>query len=328
LRKLEIGSSSLYISTIDTTNINKELCTIIQKQNNLKAIILSSYYSSPLNNTLLSLESQKHSLIYIEFKNINFSNVTFKNFINLCNLKYLIFYDCDSRMMSLDQCDVLKYASFKLKRLEFKNRGWGTIKWKNDLVTSLMIKYLGTSLQELILSDESNISIIENISTYCSNLIKLQIKVELEPESLLIIPYLKNLKIGILNIINYQKLLFSLNVNNYGVLKSLASNLPTDLKEISICNHFLSCFKEFLENCHHCLEVINLSYSIKLELLKIILNYIKRSNNSSLKVLGMTKLDKLLNYEELELLNQIKAEGVKIVDFYSIFNHDDSLSFV
>ncbi|PKB93141.1 hypothetical protein RhiirA5_442190, partial [Rhizophagus irregularis] len=48
--------------------------------------------------------------------------------------------------------------------------------------------------------------------------------------------------------------------------------------------------------------------------LKIVLNYIERSNNN-LKTLGMVNLDKELNDEELKLLNQIKDKGVKIVEF-------------
>ncbi|EXX76229.1 hypothetical protein RirG_034990 [Rhizophagus irregularis DAOM 197198w] len=64
--------------------------------------------------------------------------------------------------------------------------------------------------------------------------------------------------------------------------------------------------------------MINLNQIIKLKLLKNVLNYIEKSNNS-LKVLGM-KLDKELNDEELKLLNRIKAKGVEIVEFIKEFH--------
>ncbi|UZO24657.1 uncharacterized protein OCT59_016952 [Rhizophagus irregularis] len=60
--------------------------------------------------------------------------------------------------------------------------------------------------------------------------------------------------------------------------------------------------------------MINLNHIIELKFLKIVLTYIERSNNS-LKIPGMMKLEKELNDEELNLLNQIKAKGVKIVEF-------------
>ncbi|EXX53287.1 hypothetical protein RirG_245270 [Rhizophagus irregularis DAOM 197198w] len=64
--------------------------------------------------------------------------------------------------------------------------------------------------------------------------------------------------------------------------------------------------------------MINLNHTIELEFLKIVLNYIERSNNNSLKIFGMMNLDKELNDEELKLLNQIKAKGVRIMEFNSI----------
>src|SRR5436190_1320571 len=96
--------------------------------------------------------------------------------------------------------------------------------------------------------------------------------------------------------------------------------------------YFLNSFKVFLENCHNCLEIINLNQTIKIIPLKTILNYIERSNNS-LKILGVMELDKLLNNKELsnkklKLLDQIEAKGVKIVDFHSICEHNDNITII
>ncbi|PKY50888.1 hypothetical protein RhiirA4_531457 [Rhizophagus irregularis] len=107
--------------------------------------------------------------------------------------------------------------------------------------------------------------------------------------------------------------------------KCEANNIPINISEISIyiyfrnSNKFLR-FKEFLENCHNGFKIINLNHIIELEFLKIVLNYIERSNGI-LKIFGMLGLDKELNDEELKLLNQIKDKGVKIVDSYSFHSY-------
>jgi hypothetical protein len=76
-------------------------------------------------------------------------------------------------------------------------------------------------------------------------------------------------------------------------------------------------FKIFLENCHNYLEKINLSHDlIGPEFLKVILNYIESSNNS-LIILKFSRIIRVLDDEELKLLDEIKAKGVKI-DLYSI----------
>jgi hypothetical protein len=189
-----------------------------------------------------------------------------------------------------------------------------------------MIEYSGASLQELILFDEPNIFIIENISIYCLNLIKLEINIG--PNiNLLVFSYFKNLKIRTLNII-YRNI-DRQNYDGIEIFKSLANNLPTNVKEISLYMKELrfnfvsygfdydniSYVREFLESCHDCLEIITLHYSIRLEILEIILNYIKRSN-SSLKILSMRNLENSVDHEGLEILDEIKAKGVKVVDFY------------
>ncbi|PKB99877.1 hypothetical protein RhiirA5_429035 [Rhizophagus irregularis] len=245
---------------INTTTTLEKLCTIIQVQNKLKMFKIWRC-NSLLNNILLSLEFQKHSLVRVEFTLCDFSNVSLKRFNDLYNLKYLKFIFCK-----------------------------------------------GVSLQSLFVENPI-ISLIENISIYCPNLIFLKIRIYLHVD-LSVIQLFKNLRTRLLSIT------ISYNVDKFFI--NLANNIPINIREISIYiysripNKFLK-FKEFLENCHNSFEMINLNQIIGLELLKIVLNYIERSNNS-LKVLGM-KLDKKLNDEELKLLNRIKAKEVKIVEF-------------
>ncbi|CAB4420737.1 unnamed protein product [Rhizophagus irregularis] len=264
---------------INTTTWEK-LHKIIQGQNKLKIFKIKNCYSL-LNNVLLSLEFQKHSLVHIEFINTDFINVDLKSFNSLYNLEYLMFESCKGIL--LNQCEILNCASFKLKTISFKCNIW-----KVD-VTSLIIKYLGASIQRLFVENPT-INLIEDISMYCPNLTFLKLRIHFLID-----------------------------------LISLANNIPINISKISISIYypyssikFLK-FREFLENCHDSFEMINLNHIIELRFLKIVLNYIERSNNS-LKILGMMNLDKELCDEELKLLNQIKAKGVKIVEFNSI--HD------
>src|ERR1700733_5409985 len=106
----------------------------------------------------------------------------------LYNLKYLDFHKCTNEMISLDQFEILKFSSFKLQELKFRKNTWS-----NDVLI-LMIKYLGSSLQKLSLSERPTISLIENILFYCSNLITLEITIDPNMD-LLVFPYLKDLKI-------------------------------------------------------------------------------------------------------------------------------------
>ncbi|CAG8641738.1 5857_t:CDS:2 [Rhizophagus irregularis] len=184
-----------------------------------------------------------------------------------------------------------------LKELSFIRNEW------NADVTSLMIKYLGESLQKLLIEDPT-IQLIENISMYCPNLIFLEIRIYLYVD-LSVLSFLKNLRIRILNIkisYNIDKIFFI----------NLANNIPINISKISFsiyfCDFRLSKLKEFLENCHNSFEIINLNHIIEYQLLEIVLNYIERSNNS-LKLLGMMKLNEKLNDKELKLLNQIEAKG-------------------
>ncbi|RGB28469.1 hypothetical protein C1646_767773 [Rhizophagus diaphanus] len=269
---------------IDNTAIVEKLCTIIQVQNKLKMFKIGNCHFL-LNNILLSLGFQKHSLVHVEFIGIDFSNVSLKRFNDLYNLEYLKFEYCKGIL--LNQCESLNFSSFKLKELSFKSNCW------NIGVTSLMNKYLGASLKRLSIVSP-NISLIENISMYCLNLIFLKIRIFLHID-LSVVECFKNLRTRALSIsILYDNIFFEYLVNNISI----------GISEISI--YIDSCdnvkFKKFLDNCHGSFEVINLNQIIGLELLKIVLNYIERSNNY-LKVLSM-KLDKELNDKELKLLNQ------------------------
>ncbi|GBC31852.2 hypothetical protein GLOIN_2v1801976 [Rhizophagus irregularis DAOM 181602=DAOM 197198] len=143
----------------------KKLYKIIQGQNKLKIFKLWNC-SSSLNNILSSLEFQKHSLVHIEFNNTNFVNVSLKSFNNLYNLECLIFEYCEGLL--LNQCEILNFASFKLKEISFIRD-----KWNIDITPSI-IKYLGEPLQRLSV-ENLTIPLIENISLYCPNLILLKI---------------------------------------------------------------------------------------------------------------------------------------------------------
>ncbi|CAB5165966.1 unnamed protein product [Rhizophagus irregularis] len=289
---------------------SEKFCTIIQNQNKLKKFKIMNCYSS-LNNILLSLEFQKNSLVHVEFTSTNFNNVSLKNLKGLYNLKYLRFENCEGIL--LDQCEVLNITSFKLMKLSLKRNNWIVD------VTSFMIKYLGASLQRLLV-DNPTIPLIENVLMFCSKLIFLKIRINYHFD-LSVLPFFKNLRIRILNIN-----ITSYNPNNINeFFINLANNIPTNISNISIyiysrnSNKFLR-FKEFLENCHNDFKIINLNHIIELGFLKIVLKYIERSNNN-LKIFGMLGLDKEFNDEELNLLNQIKDKGVKIVEYYSFYNY-------
>ena len=165
--------------------------------------------------------------------------IPFKSFIHLCNLKYLKFCKCMG--LSLYQCKILEFASFKLKELEFCSNIWG---YEFD---HLIMKYLGASLQSLLLDERLTITIpiIVNLLVYCPNLITLEITNCLYIDSL-IISYFKNLITRRLNVI------FTKEHSNDEIYTKLASNLPIKVKEISIrtSQQFNTLqFSKILENC-------------------------------------------------------------------------------
>jgi hypothetical protein len=279
-------------------NTKQKLCMFIRKQVNLKLLKLS-HGEILLYNFLFSLEY--HSLVYIEFENIYFSHFyIFDKLIKFSNLKYLKFVNCYN-MLQNQIFETLKLASFELKELMFIDN--------NEIITINMIKYLGASLQRLLLKGNNLTTyILENLSTYCSNLITLEIDTLNHKQM-------------------YNRNMFAFyGVNDYEIKTSV--NLPTSVKEISLYFNYLYhsfiSYGEFLDNCHVGLEIINLSLSNSFIPLKGILNYIKRSNNS-LKFLGIMGSYNDLNDKELKLLDRIKAEGVKVDFFCKIRNYDDDI---
>ncbi|GBB99814.1 hypothetical protein RclHR1_03640010 [Rhizophagus clarus] len=289
------------INYIDDTTKEK-LYTLIQKQHHLELFKLS--YGDILLYKILFplLEFQYHTLIYIEFEKIYFSNnYIFNELIKFSNLKYLKFSNCEDALLD-HQYEILNLASFKLKDLMLIDLD----NFYNKIKLN-MIKYLGASLQKLLLKGGiPTTPILESVSTYCLNLITLEI-----------------------DTLSYAYHLSSFSyTGDYSVEKQLfkdLAKLPTSLKEISLfyylCNPLVS-FKYFLDNCHVCLEIINLNGSVNSLLpLEVILNYINRCNNS-LKFLGIMGSYNDLNDDELKFLDQIKAKEV-IVDFYSVRNYDD-----
>ncbi|GBB83202.1 hypothetical protein RclHR1_00100006 [Rhizophagus clarus] len=278
--------------------IQEKFCIIIQKQNNLEKLKIFDFVLN--DNLFSSLEFQTHSLVSIEFSYINFSNIFFKIFVNLCNLNFLSFVCCQDTN-SLDRYEILKFASFKLKELEFFSNHWSVN------IEPTIIKYLGSSLQRLIISEGSTtIPMFENILIYCLNLIELEMITGHEIRiDLLVFPYFKNLKISRFIIYNFGP------HDNNEMFKSLVKNLSFNVKEITFrCTAYdIWLFEIFFENCHNYLEKISLKFSF--ESLKMILNYIEKSN--SLKILNIG--DEIPDDEELNLLDKIKLKGIKITSY-------------
>ncbi|GBC09161.1 hypothetical protein RclHR1_08650004 [Rhizophagus clarus] len=282
----------------------EELCIIIQKQNNLEKFEIGQFLLN--ENIFLSLEFQKHSLISIIFSFTDFSNISFKNFMNLYNLNYLRFYGCiDTK--PLDQYEILRFASFKLNELILNYNFW------NENIEPTMIKYFGTSLHNLTINGKSiTTPIIENISIYCLNLITLEMEISTNID-IIAIPHFKNLKVRKLCIKVFS--FFRSDISE--TFMRLANNLTINVKEISfwIMYYETSLFKVFLEHCHNHLEKISLRIhcaqflieSEFLKIIKIISNYIEKGNNN-LKILNISR-NIFVNDEELRLLDEIKAKG-------------------
>ncbi|GBB88215.1 hypothetical protein RclHR1_14760007 [Rhizophagus clarus] len=306
LKKLEISSITGGISK----ETKEDLCTIIQNQNKLEAFKISRS-EILLNNILLSLESQNHSLVYIEFDGIDFEKISFKNFINLYNLKYLNFGYCV--MLSIEDCNLLNFTSFKLKELTLTNNDW------KDDVTLSIIQYLGESLQKLDYEGSLTLQIIEYLSLYCLNLDSLKVKITPLIDSL-IFPYFKNLRINKLILFIYDGSISDTKFTDKMMANLTENFIPINIKEIFISLYIHDFHIEtFFENYHHNnLEMINLDVDIDSVNFKSILNYIERSNNN-LKFLGIKELERELKDEEMKLLDQIKAKGIKLVDLPSIY---------
>ncbi|GBC09163.1 hypothetical protein RclHR1_08650006 [Rhizophagus clarus] len=303
LKELSISSGTWFGIIVPV--IMEKLCAIIQKQNNLGGFkVLHSLLNND-NIIFLSLENQKHSLVSIEFSYINFSNISFKNFINLCNLNYLKFHKCYDSTNQLVRYEILKFASFKLKKLAFYSNDW------NKNIESTMIKYLGASLQSLSICERSiTFRIIQNISIYCLNLLTLETTIIGNIDNVEI-SYFKNLKVRSLDF-----RIFFYDDMSVEHLARLANNISINVKEIFFTpfSNVQLWLKIFLENCHNYLEKISLKTSLTdfEEFFNIILNYVKKSNNS-LKILSIVCVSRILNNEESRLLDEIRMKGVTIV---------------
>ncbi|GES75682.1 hypothetical protein GLOIN_2v1774869 [Rhizophagus clarus] len=305
---LNLKELKMELICISHPEIQEKLCTIIQRQNSLEKLKISRFALS--DNIFSSLEFQTHSLVSIVFSYINFSNISFKNFINLNNLNTLEFFNCGDTN-PLNRYEILKFASFKLKRLKFFYNTW------NENIEPTIIKYLGPSLKSLSLFEKSiTIPVIRDVSMYCLNLLILKmIIVNIKNIDSLVFPYFKNLKIRKLDINIYGILCENMKNN----LMKLANNISINVEEISLwfSGDKLQPLKIFLEHCHNYLKKISLKFGVthflsKPEFSKLILNYIDKSNNS-LKILKIGEVERILNNEDLSLLGEIIAKGIKIL---------------
>ncbi|GET58698.1 hypothetical protein GLOIN_2v1785264 [Rhizophagus irregularis DAOM 181602=DAOM 197198] len=263
------------------------LCDINLKPNKGE-VLLKSITNNCLN--LRKLEFSKGSQIPIRIKKIISTIIqkqnkleAFKIFIRYSLLSY-IFSSLEFQKHSLVYIEFVA-ISFQLT---IKSNIW------NDKVTSSIIKYLGESLQKLYFHGDLTILIIEYLSLYCLNLNNL--KITIDPEIVFsLIPYFKNLRIR----------------NFYSVFSDFQYTI------FGFKHTFL--LEAFFENLPHHFETISLNINIHSEYLKIILNYIKKENNS-LKFFGMGKLERVLNDEETKLLDQIRARGVSLIYSSSIYH--------
>ncbi|CAG8488717.1 11581_t:CDS:1 [Funneliformis caledonium] len=285
-----------------------ELSTIIKRQKELKEFIFT-HSENLFKNIFSSLEFQKHSLVTLKFRYVNFHEFILQSMINLYNLKSLEINSCHG--MTLELCKIFHLASFKLKELIILGNNWETS------ITITIIKYLGITLQQLRII-KITLELMEIISQYCLNLVTLYISLEynINPS---IFPYFKNLKIKNLNIMpQYIS-------SEDGELKTLdldklATNFSKDVIKVSLFScQFMKkeILSSFLNNCPNHIITLNLRKKLDTEYLEIILNYIKKKNNN-LKFLGFFGLDKILSNEELKMINQIKEKGIKLVEFNEI----------
>ncbi|RGB31414.1 hypothetical protein C1646_764101 [Rhizophagus diaphanus] len=303
LKRLDLIDIDLYYNS-------NEISSIIKQQNELKEFNFYGFYKLSSNDIFSSLKYQKNSLVSLKFHDINFQHCILQNVIKLHNLKSLEIIYCYG--MTLELCQIFEFASFKLKELSIKNI-WGSN------ITSKIIKYLGKYLQRLKI-ENINVEIMNSIIQYSLELKTLDIYSGCHI-NLSILPYLKNLKIKNLNIYLNTFIIESFFIK-------LAENLSNTITKISFVTavNEISLLK-FFTGCYYNNQIINLNslnFNQKFELkhLEIILNYIK-NKNFNLKYLGICGLDKIWNIKELILLNQIKEEGIKLVEFRDNFKECD-----
>ncbi|GBB89143.1 hypothetical protein RclHR1_15820009 [Rhizophagus clarus] len=279
-----------------------EISLIIKSQYGLKKFDYHIHTISGLSSDIIftSLEFQKDSLVSLKLYNIVFKKSILQSIIKLHKLKSFeinSFHD-----MTLELCEILEFASFKLRKLIIKN------KFCKNNITIQIIKYLGITL-EILKVKYMDVKIMEKIVQYNLNLKTLDID---SNWNLSILSYLKNIKVKNLN------LYLNTNSNEKLFFIRLAESLSDNTTHISFMtwksidkNNLLY----FLNNCHNYIISLNFKHKCELEHLKVILNYVKKNNNNNLKYLRICDINQDWSVKEIEILNQIKEKGVKLAQF-------------
>lgn len=311
LNNLTLNCSNLreinFTTTYNEPVLVENFCKVIQNQKNLEKFISQHL----LNDDIISsLELQNHSLISIDLSCINFSEISFNNFINLKNLKFLKFNYCND-YDPFNRYEILQFASFKLQKLELKLNQW------DEIVEPTIIKYLGSSLKYLSIHSNLTVPMLENISIYCLNLIELKIAIyDFSKIDYLIFPCFLKIKIRKL-IINIPH---SFGTYTTEMITRLANNLSINTNDITLnllnqdLEKSIHFFKTFFENAHSHLKKFKYNYAkVGSVSIKIILDYINSNDINRLEVLNIIGMKKSFEVDDLKYYNEIKAKGVKII---------------
>ncbi|PKK77648.1 hypothetical protein RhiirC2_771074 [Rhizophagus irregularis] len=289
-----------------------EISSIINNQYKLKEFDYYIHTVDKLSSNIIfdSLEYQKDSLVSLKLHNITFEKLILQSIIKLYNLKS---FEMDSFYnMTSEFCEIFEFASFKLKRLIIRN------KFCDNDITTKIIKYLGLTLKILKIKYITN-EIMEKLVQY-NNLDLDTLDIEYTNHNLLILHYLKNLKVKYLN------LFLDSYLDDEIFFIKLAESLSETTSHISFINRkFLNMniLSNFLNKCHNYLISLSFKWKCGLGHLKVILNYIKKKNNNNLKYLRIGDKNIDWNVEELEILRQIKEKGVKLTQFIDNYKEYD-----